>query len=854
MVVTAGLPKLSEIKVNGIDVTSYCRPSRARDGDMDNEPSTFGLVLVKNAETVLGPLRKDTMIGKAVTFSRGIATATEEWVFRGEVVNLEANGRLVMLNCRDQMWRAVKKIETNVYKAADSTLGNPKAIYTDLMQRAGVPLTESYIQDPGADYTVNKFTVDTANVKERADRLVKMLPNWRHYYDPQVDSARMEVVQHEDSGVTLTVGVNILNLPDWKNEGEKLVQTLTIRGATQTVDTQQTFSGDGVTTEFLLSQEPETVLVEISGVEKVAGILGVTDSGSYDYYVDKVEKKIIFLVAPANAVDNVVVYYGFKQERPVTVTNPGSIAKYSTQGTEQYPYEDVTTSFDSLDIEDARLYGEGILSQDSEVSPVTQLNVKGYSGLRRNMRVGVIDTRSGINESVYIRAIEKTYPYGFDVLYVNRKPQDAGVAVGNMFNRIKRLEENASRGAKTLFVTKPSGRQVAVGRRQFRKRSRTWTPSYGGFVFGSSRYGVIGVSPFDADIKSSAWYVLESDANDEYGAFNGTPNALTYVGKGGLLSAAFNGTTSRVDLPASNTVITNNGAWSIAVRFNADATTSGARIINMATTTGNTAVRIYFSSAGILGYSYRNGGGTIVDAYTVAVSTNTWYHAAMTWDGTNLRCYLNGVLVDTDSTSFFGFGAGISQLGVFNGSGFFDGNMCDVRVYDGHTLVADEITALYAGGVPRENDELFYSGWTTNWVVPAEDVHREYLTSTDSVHVGYTTATIDTGAQTATASGGAKTLVLGPIAVGPSVSRVKISINYTGTLTSVDVADNAAGTGSQSLGAIVSGQLKTVSLTTPITSVYLIIAMASGAVISVPFNAYDVPTAPAVRFVLDSYT
>lgn len=851
--VTAGLPKLTQIKVNEIDVTAYCRPSACKDGENDNEPSSFNLTLVRAAETVLGPLQRDTMIGKSVTFSRGIASATEEWCFRGEVTSFSPDGRLVVLGCRDKMWRAVKKIETNVYQAADSTLGNPKLIYTDLMERARVPVTAALIQDPGAAYTINKFIVDTANVKERADNLVKRLPNWRHYYDPQEDSARLEPVQYEDSGLILTVGIDVLDLPRWKNDGEKLVQTLTVRGATQLALTTNTRSGDGTSTEFTIDEEPESIKVEVGGVELVPGVLGVTASGTYDYYVDKVARKIIFLSPPANAVDNILVTFQYKQERPVTVVNPGSIAKYSTQGTEQYPYEDVVHSLDSLDIEDARLYGDGILAQDSEVSPVTELRVKGYSGLRRNMRITVFDPKSGVNETAYIRSIEKSYPYGYDLVYVNRKAPDEMVTIGNMYNRIQRLEENASRGSKVVFVTKPVGRRVGVGRRQLKKTTRTWTPGYTGFVFGSTKYGIIGVSGFDANIYGTSWYPLKSSANDSYSLINGTPTAITYAPKNGLLSAAFNGTSSRINFGASSSLITDNTAWSVAVRVNADIAATNDRVLTLFSSPANSGIRIYNSSTGILALGYRNSGGTLNDMYTHPINVDTWYHAVLTYDGTTYSAYIDGVLMDTAVDTFAGLGTSDAYVGE-GGGNYWDGNICDLRIYDGYTLSADEVAALYNNGVPRDEDELFFSGRTTNWLAPAENIHREYLTSTDGVYDGYTTATIDTNALTATASGGTKTLVLGPVSVGPTVSRIKVTLNFTGTLTSVSVGADPSGAGAESLGTFVSGQMKTVTLATPLTTIYLIVVMASGAVISTPLNAYDVATAPAMRLVLDSYT
>src|SRR5262249_20954438 len=80
--------------------------------------------------------------------------------------------------------------------------------------------------------------------------------------------------------------------------------------------------------------------------------------------------------------------------------------------------------------------------------------------------------------------------------------------------------------------------------------------------------------------------------------------------------------------------------------------------------------------------------------------TDTWYHAAVTYDGSVLRLYLNGVLDAQhneqgaepryDSLQHAALGSAINSLG--QPSGWFDGVIDEARIWD-HARSAGEILA-----------------------------------------------------------------------------------------------------------------------------------------------------------------
>jgi hypothetical protein len=115
------------------------------------------------------------------------------------------------------------------------------------------------------------------------------------------------------------------------------------------------------------------------------------------------------------------------------------------------------------------------------------------------------------------------------------------------------------------------------------------------------------------------------------------------------------------------------------------------------------------NSAGIVGKTYQyqldrhaNGSITYSDSITPNTASigyygntpiNTWSHVAVTFDGSNICFYINGVLVETLAR------AGSLSSDTFDatvlGGGYFGGNLDDVRIYN-RALSSTEVETLAA--------------------------------------------------------------------------------------------------------------------------------------------------------------
>lgn len=106
----------------------------------------------------------------------------------------------------------------------------------------------------------------------------------------------------------------------------------------------------------------------------------------------------------------------------------------------------------------------------------------------------------------------------------------------------------------------------------------------------------------------------------------------------------------------------------------------------------------YPQSDGRLSFVF-NSGSPLVKSVTSAWQTNVWYHAAATYDGAQLRLYINGVLEASAPTAVPAVANGAAlQFGGNSDHGiYFPGCIDDVRLYNA-ALSAVEVASLFASG------------------------------------------------------------------------------------------------------------------------------------------------------------
>jgi hypothetical protein len=99
------------------------------------------------------------------------------------------------------------------------------------------------------------------------------------------------------------------------------------------------------------------------------------------------------------------------------------------------------------------------------------------------------------------------------------------------------------------------------------------------------------------------------------------------------------------------------------------------------------------------GINFRVGSSSVDHGYGPTYPDGTWHFFAWTFDGTNMKLYINGQLKEVWAYPYY-LGVGTSTLDVgFYGNNnlYFPGMIDGVRIYDA-ALSASQIQALYLSG------------------------------------------------------------------------------------------------------------------------------------------------------------
>jgi hypothetical protein len=204
----------------------------------------------------------------------------------------------------------------------------------------------------------------------------------------------------------------------------------------------------------------------------------------------------------------------------------------------------------------------------------------------------------------------------------------------------------------------------------------------------------------------AGWWPLNGNANDYSSNGNtGSPVDVTYSTVGGVQVANLDGTSSYIStgttgIPASPLTIS---AWVYPTSLSSHAinggTGSGGTIIEGNTNGGSNGYILGISSSSWASQKLWWWPSSNNDRYsTGSVPLNTWTFVTMTYDGTNLDMYLNGVLDSSQpapppqAMTFMKIGAPSWT------TGYFQGQIANIQVY-GTAISASQVASLYAEGI-----------------------------------------------------------------------------------------------------------------------------------------------------------
>ena len=422
-----------------------------------NPVYTANLEFNRNVNSTV-PLKE----GQTVDIWMGYTNSTDEKRFSGELISFEPEAGKIIVKAFNKLNSLVRNtINAKIYDR--NVVGDPayssgkiSEVFKDLVNTyGGLTADDTSVVDSGTTLTINQFVCDQTDPKERIDKLAEAL-GWVYYYNAVDDLVYFRPKDFSANSNVLTVGDNVVNVPEWKYDKADLINDLRLDGVFQNKILEDKFTGNGSTATFTLSSTPVgDIAVYVNALKNYASgapvqnelqVLGVTNStsGSFAYTVDKGKRSITFESSfipaapdPTAGANNVLASYSASLAVPVHITDDVSVGVYGTHAR-------TMQLTDVLTVQDAELRVQEVLNKFKDPDQSADLEVRQISGASFSVgeSVRVVDNynRPVVDDRLTVYGITLNYPKAFDVLRVGDREFDPPEYFINMSERIHRLE------------------------------------------------------------------------------------------------------------------------------------------------------------------------------------------------------------------------------------------------------------------------------------------------------------------------------------------------------------------------------------------------------------------------------
>ena len=411
----------------------------------DETISEAELILPKSVNDLV-----DLKNGQLVEIWAGWTTSTDLRYFYGYIDSIIPEGAILKVTCKNEMIMLVRKNVNHVYDSGiDASAGEVSEIAKDLIETYG-GMTAS-VQASGTEdgKRIDQFKCINADIFERIMTLKKAL-DWDLYYNDSDRKVYFEPLGYSDSGITLTVGTEIVGMPEWDFDTNNMINDLRIDGATTQTEISETGkigTTDGyLTTSITLTKTPDSVelYMDAATPPTTQKTGGSKDSSSANfYYVDKENKKVMPKTGTTFTTDHyAIINYIWSASAPIHMRNQESIDTYGI-------FEKAIEISDISSIADAESRASSILSKRSIPYINGKLLVKSQSANipLRCQTINIIDAKTptvnGLNLTgeYVVNKIKYKFPSATEELEVGDKQWRLADWQTTTEERLKRLEE-----------------------------------------------------------------------------------------------------------------------------------------------------------------------------------------------------------------------------------------------------------------------------------------------------------------------------------------------------------------------------------------------------------------------------
>ncbi len=210
-----------------------------------------------------------------------------------------------------------------------------------------------------------------------------------------------------------------------------------------------------------------------------------------------------------------------------------------------------------------------------------------------------------------------------------------------------------------------------------------------------------------------AYYKLDGNSNDSVGSNNGTDTNVSYSSSYGKINqgTSFNGSSTIISVPLNIYSIfngSNNWSFSCWIKYN----TTGTNLCIFRSSNGdsnngyNTNFNIYKISGENFSVARADGSGTINICTTSSTySSGIWYHLTATYDGSNIKLYVNAGTPTSLSSTLIASSGNVGRFGLWveNSTSYYwyNGYIDEVGIWS-RALTSTEVSQLYNGGAGNQ--------------------------------------------------------------------------------------------------------------------------------------------------------
>lgn len=484
----------------------------------DSEISEAEIIVPRNISDLV-----DLTNGQVVEIHGGWTTSTDKRIFYGFIDNIKPNGATVKITCKNEMIALVRKNVNHVYDSSiDASAGEVSEIVEDLIETYGG--LSATVQASGTDdgKRIDQFKCINTDVFERVVSLKDAL-DWDLFYD---DNTRVVFFQPNgfiDSQKLLTVGKEIIGMPEWDIDDSNMINVLTVIGAsvpTNLTETGRIGTTSGYTTDsILLSNTPDSVELYMDAAnppttQKEGGSKDASISNFF--YVDKENKKVIPATGTTFTTNHyAIVNYIWSAEMPVRMRNQSSIDKYGFKE-KTIELKDITSVSDA----EARAYS--ILTKRSVpyVSGIMKIKSIAANIPNRGEMVEIVDTKTPtVNGQVLsgryvVSKVKYMFPSAYEEIEVGDSQWGLADWQQSTEERLKRIEEEFFRNQDIIVELVDVQNLPAVTIKPRYTKVLTETMVNGSnFILGHPSQGLLGSDVLGRQADVSADYFVQQYEN-----------------------------------------------------------------------------------------------------------------------------------------------------------------------------------------------------------------------------------------------------------------------------------------------------------------------------------------------------